>query len=481
MLKMAEVNVIRHKVLREGKSQRSVAIELGRSRNTIAKYLKQSEPVRQVRKDRVSPVKEKVKPIIESIMADESKVSSKHRWTSYNMMLELIKRDIRISERSIRKYMAQIRDERAEIYIPLVYHPGETAEVDFFEVVVDLPCGRETAHLFLMRDMHAEDDFIHLYAREDQVSFLDGHVRAFEYFGGAFQRIIYDRLGAAVKRVIRKRTLDLTDRFSALVSHYLFEPCFARPGEGHDKGGVEGRGKGVRLRYMTPILSGNTLEDISRKIMDRMIEERKNKEEKVAASRQKLITLLDHPFKAQMVCFARVNRQALVRVDGAVYSVKEEWFHDEVEIHIRASEIEIVHQGDRVIHPRKKKGERSIRYMHYIKTLSRKPQAIRQVSRELIAELGQPYDSLWRWLTLQRNPLDAARYFKQILNQIVQYGIETVRIRIQRAMDQQDPYVIFRKDNDDMIPAVSLPERLQTIEVGMTPVSVFDQLLEVSS
>jgi len=481
MLKMAEVNVIRHKVLREGKSQRAVALELGRSRNTVAKYLTQSEPIRQVRKERVCPVREKVKPIIESIMADESKVCGKHRWTSYNMMLELIKRDIRVSERSVRKYMAEIRDERAEIYVPLVYHPGETAEVDFFEVVVDLPGGRETAHLFLMRDMHAEDDFVHLYAREDQVSFLDGHVRAFEYFGGAFQRIIYDRLGSALKPVVRKRTLDLTDRFGALVSHYLFEPCFARPGEGHDKGGVEGRGKGIRLRYMTPILSGNTLEDISRQIMDRMIDERKSKEEKIAASRHKLIPLPNHPFKAQTVCFARVNRQALVRVDGAVYSVKEDWFHDEVEIHVRAHEIEIVHQGDRVVHPRKKKGERSIRYIHYLKTLSRKPQAIRQVSRELIAELGPPYDVLWRWLTLQRNTLDAARYFKQVLNQIIQYGIETVRMRIQRSMDQQDPYVIFRNDNDEMIPQVSLPERLQSIEVGMTPVSVFDQLLEVMS
>jgi len=30
---------------------------------------------------------------------------------------------------------------------------------------------------------------------------------------------------------------ELTERFLALVSHYLFEPSFARPGEGHDKGG----------------------------------------------------------------------------------------------------------------------------------------------------------------------------------------------------------------------------------------------------
>ena len=47
-----------------------------------------------------------------------------------------------------------------------------------------------------------------------------------------------DRL--AVKRRVGVHR-ELTDRFLALVSHYLFEPCFTRPGEGHDKGSVARR------------------------------------------------------------------------------------------------------------------------------------------------------------------------------------------------------------------------------------------------
>ncbi len=38
MLRMAQVNVIRHKVLVEGRSQRSVARELGVSGTTVSKY-----------------------------------------------------------------------------------------------------------------------------------------------------------------------------------------------------------------------------------------------------------------------------------------------------------------------------------------------------------------------------------------------------------------------------------------------------------
>ena len=47
MLKMDQVHVLRHKVLKEGQSIRRVARELGLSRNTVAKYLDQPEPVKK--------------------------------------------------------------------------------------------------------------------------------------------------------------------------------------------------------------------------------------------------------------------------------------------------------------------------------------------------------------------------------------------------------------------------------------------------
>jgi len=47
MLKMDQVHVVRHKVLVEGRSQRSVARELGLSRTTVGKYVDQAMPVRK--------------------------------------------------------------------------------------------------------------------------------------------------------------------------------------------------------------------------------------------------------------------------------------------------------------------------------------------------------------------------------------------------------------------------------------------------
>jgi predicted transcriptional regulator len=71
MLRMDQVHVIRHKVLLEGKSVRSVAQEMGVSRNTVAKYLKDPEPRRRVaHKQKRAPVMEMVALRIEEILLE---------------------------------------------------------------------------------------------------------------------------------------------------------------------------------------------------------------------------------------------------------------------------------------------------------------------------------------------------------------------------------------------------------------------------
>ncbi len=77
------------------------------------------------------------------------------------------------------EYLREWRRERAEVYVPLVHRPGDEAQVDFFEVTVELAGERRKAWLFLMRLMHSRRDFARLYERQDQLAFLDGHVWAF--------------------------------------------------------------------------------------------------------------------------------------------------------------------------------------------------------------------------------------------------------------------------------------------------------------
>ena len=83
--------------------------------------------------------------------------------------------------------------------------------------------------------------FHRVYANQAQEVFFDGHVRAFEHFGGVPGRIRYDNLKPAVARVLLGRNRLETERFVALRSHYRFESFFCQPGQGGSP--REGRGR----------------------------------------------------------------------------------------------------------------------------------------------------------------------------------------------------------------------------------------------
>src|SRR5215211_2932234 len=263
MLRMDQVHVVRHKILVEGRSIRSVSRQMGISRNTIRKYLKVSEPVRVVRQKKPSPAMEMVAPRIDEIIEEwRDRTTAKQRITGTRIHRQLVEEVDEFGLTTLRNYLREKRRKEAEVFVPLTHRPGDEAQVDFFEVTVEENGQRRKAQKFVMRLMYSGRDFLRLYESADQLSFLDAHVRAFEYLGGVPERIVYDNLSAAVKKIVGSER-ELTERFAALASHYLFEPCFARLGEGHDKGGVETRGKGIRLAHLIPIPRSETLSEIS--------------------------------------------------------------------------------------------------------------------------------------------------------------------------------------------------------------------------
>ena len=97
-----------------------------------------------------------------------------------------------------------------------------------------------------------------------------------------------------------------------------------------------------------------------------------------------------------------VSRSALVRVEGAWYAVPERWAWLSVTAWVGMEEVTLSLGAERVSHPRQRFGGRRVSYRHYLGELSRKPQAVRQVAPELLAELGEPYGRLWAQLEDER-------------------------------------------------------------------------------
>src|SRR5215212_5806829 len=312
MLRMEQVHVVRHKILVEGQSIRSVSRQMSISRNTIRKYLKVSEPVRVARQKKPSPVMEMIAPRVEEILSEwRERTTAKQRITGTRIHRQLVEEGYEVGLTTVRNYLREKRRKEAEVFVPLVHRPGEEAQVDFFEVTVEEGDQRRKAWKFVMRLMYSGRDFVRLYDRCDQLSFLDAHVRAFTYLGGVPRRVVYDNLSAAVKKVVGSER-ELTERFEALVSHYLFEPCFARPGEGHDKGGVEARGKGIRLAHLTPIPRGETLSEISEVLLREVEMAFTGEQQRFAEERRHLRELPERPVEARRVELVSVSRRSTV-------------------------------------------------------------------------------------------------------------------------------------------------------------------------
>lgn len=434
MLRMNQVNVIRHKVLVEGQSFRQTAIEMGVSRNTIRKYVRQSEPKFQGKVKKRRKVFEVVQPRMDELIEEwKHRTTPKQRLTASRLHSQLLAEGFEVGITLVQEYVRERKRETAEVYIPLVHYPGDEAQVDFFEVTVDIGGERCTRWMFAMRLMYSGRDFAWLYERCDQPSFFDGHVRAFSHFGGMPGRCVYDNLSPAVKRVLFPGR-ELTDRFKALVSHYLFEPCFARPGTGHDKGGIEARGKTIRYQHLVPIPNGDDLEEINVGLLQRLDEQSARKkdkhgktvQEKFDEERKLFGPLPPYPFEPRLTVPLQANRQSLVTYDQATYSLPSHWKQLDVTAYVGPMDIRFVCRDEVTERRRVGPKEKQIHYVDYLTELSRKPQAVRQVAPELLKELGAPFDELWRLLEDSHGGKEAGRIFAKVLSAVVMHGEQAV-------------------------------------------------------
>jgi hypothetical protein len=304
-------------------------------------------------------------------------------------------------------------------------------------------------------------------------------VRAFEHLGAVPHRLVYDNLKAAVRKILVGSERELTARFLALANHYTFEACFARPREGHDKGGVESRGKAIRWQHLVPIPSGPDLATVSAALLARL-------DARVTAQfsdeHAAMLPLPSVAFRsARCLPDVAVSSRSLVKVEGASYSVWSTWARTDATAYAGVDEITIVSAADErvVVHPRQPFGGRSVDYRHYLRELAHKPQALRQVADELIAALDEPFAAAWRLLVDQHGPKQAARVFAQVLRAIVERGERDVAEDIRAALASGEPLqlAVRARANAPQLATDQLPAHLACVEVFAGAASDYDALL----
>ena len=377
---------------REQLSIRALAGRFGVHRRDVRQALLSAVPPPRKPVVRAAPVLDPWKATIDGWLEADRSAPRKQRHTARWVWQRLgDEHDVDVGESTVRRYVAEVRRRQSvpliEVMVPQHHRLGAEAEVDFGSIHVYLAGVLTEVALFVMRLSASGGGFVRAYVTECQAVFLDGHVRAFEHFGGVPDRIRYDNLKAAVVKVLKGRTRVEAERFVALRSHYGFDSFFCQPGikGSHEKGGVESEVGRFRRRHLVPVPHVESLaelNDLLAAAMERDDARRVGHRpitvgEHVALEAQVLGSLPAEPFDTTVVGSHRVDRKSRVSVRGAFYSVPARYVARRVEARVGAETVDVL-DGAKVIaeHARARKGDEVLVLDHYLEVLRLKPGAL---------------------------------------------------------------------------------------------------------
>ena len=139
--------------------------------------------------------------------------------------------------------------------------------MDWFEATAKLGGERCVLQFFAMRSMGSGDAFHRAYTNATQQAFLEGHEHGFAYFGGVFRTLRYDNLSSAVKKILRGRQREETNRVIAFRSHWGFQSEYCNPASGNEKGGVEGEVGRYRRNWLVPVPEAADLAELNQRLL----------------------------------------------------------------------------------------------------------------------------------------------------------------------------------------------------------------------
>lgn len=378
---------------REQLSKRELARRFKTHRRNVRQALTSAVPPARKTVERESPVLGPWKPVIDGWLAADALAPRKQRHTARRVWQRLVEEHgVVVGESTVRRYVAEARGRSAiplvEVKVPQTHPLGDEGEVDFGEVSFYLNDLLTSGWMFVMRLSASGKGFHRIYANQAQEVFLDGHVQAFDHFGGVPGRIRYDNLKPAVVRVMKGRDRLESERFIAMRSHYGFDSFFCFPGKdgAHEKGGVEGEVGRFRRRHMVPMPKVGSLAELNelmaradakddhRRISGRML----SVGEHFAVEAHELRPLPAEPFDPRRSLNNRVDAKSRVCVRQCFYSVPARFAGKRLDVMLGAETVEVFN-GSRLVarHARAlHKGSEVLVLDHYLEVLARKPGAL---------------------------------------------------------------------------------------------------------
>jgi transposase len=483
---------IRHKVLVEGVSKREILRQKKMHWRTLEKILTNSvAPGYQ----RTAPIaKPKIGPFLgklQEILTADKEMHRKQRHTAKKIWQELTKAGFTGQYTIVKDAVRALKKQSQEVFMPLVHRPGE-AQMDFGEALVKMGGVLRKVHFLAMVLPHSDAFFVMAFERECTETFWEGHVRAFEFFGGVPWRISYDNTRVCVAKILGPRERELTEGFKQLLSHYLFDPHFCLVRRANEKGVVEGVVKFTRLNFFVPVpqvrdfaeLNAHLLEQCRADLQRRLWGQKQTKRQLLVEDQAAFRKLPEVPFAACRTAGTIANSEALVRFDTNDYSVPVEYAHQPVVVKGYVDRV-VIGCRQKVIaqHVRCWDNQRQIfEPTHYLGLLERKPGSLDWALPLAQWNLPGDFEVLRRRLESERE--DGTREYIRVLRLLEKHPLSALTVAVERGL-------MMRAHSRDAIAQFLIPtepweqttfrldgrEHLRQVQVAANDVRAYQGLL----
>lgn len=483
VIRVDQYQDIRQMYLVEGMSQRAIAKQLGISRNTVRRYCK-GEHVPWERKPAVrqaSVLTPDVMDFIKSCIEEDANNPKGQKHTAERIYTRLCnEKGFTDGASTVRHAVKEMRNKIPEVYVPLAFDPGEAIQVDWGKAIIILNGVKTEAHLFCMRLCHSIAPFVVAYPTEREESFLEGHVKGFEFFGGVSRDLIYDNLKTAVKEGWGKTARE-QQKFAAFRAHYAYRALFCNPGEGHEKGLVENLVGYSRRNFMVPVPKVSSFEDLNQLLQQRCLKYIEHHQvrgrdmsvkDAFSLEQQALLPLPLKRYDACKIAESRVGYFSTVRFETNSYSVPVKWAGKQASVKASGLEVRIYYRGEEIAsHPRCYQKHKTIYCLeHYLPLIEQRPRSVFHAKPVKAANLPQEfYDYVGQF----PNPDKA---MVRLLKLIVDHGLDSVITAINDAQDKQHysiDIIEFKLGSRKKLPPLSITGP----EVAPVDMTTYDQLL----
>ena len=485
---------IRRRVLNGELSKRAACAEYGIHWDTLTKILTHSEPPGyRLTKSRPSKL-EPFLPVIHEILESDRAVHRKQRHTGQRIFDRLreehrYKGGVTIVKEAVREW----KESRREVFLPLSHRPGE-AQVDYGFADVMLHGETVKVALFVMTLPYSDAIYMQAFPRECSESFLEGHKRAFEFFGGVPVRISYDNSKIAVGKITGTRERQVTTEFQRLKSHFLFEDHFCLVRRPNEKGHVERLLDYARRNFLVPVPQVDSLRTLNeqleaacRRDLERQLRGKPlpKKDLLVEEQQQFFLPLPAQTFEAHRVVQAHADSLSLVRFDRNSYSVPTQYAHRQITVVGTVDEVRLIFEDQLVARHERDWSKEQFHYdpLHYLALLERKPGGFDHAKPFEEWDLPVCFGILRRRLEVEQDG-HGTREFIRILRLLEQHSLPVLKQAVQHALEigatsadalrlivehqQEEPVAVFCLDGRP---------HLKLVRIQKTDVTAYQSLI----